>query len=243
MFERTEGLLHVTSTVADGNMSFRFGDAETVTANRRAFLQKNGIDFENHICMQCNHGSIIKNVSFEKSAEYLAATSGDAMLSAEVLVTRSKGLALMLLTADCLPTTLYDPTTKTLALAHFSRQTIADMLPQKTIGFLRETYNVNPAHLVVTVGPHIHARSYAFPLPLQNVAPAIKPFVHKVNEHAYIDLSAALKQQLTKRGVLIENISLNTHDTAISPDYFSHYVHKKTGVPDARMATIAVLRA
>lgn len=208
--------------------------------NRKQFLLAHNIDFKNHICMKCNHGEEITTVN-RSNLECGAVTQED-MILAEVLITQEKGLALMLLTGDCLPVSFYDPITETIALAHFSRQTITQLLPQKTIGFLREEFQVNPANLLIKIGPHIHAGSYSFPTPLQNVYGAIAPFILEGDGNAHIDLASAHNSQLTKEGVLLKNISVSGIDTATSSEHFSHYRSKKQNTLDGRLATILILR-
>ena len=94
-------ILTTTSTITDGNMSFRFGEESEVVENRRKFLEKHGIDFTNHICMACNHGEQITPIDWSNSTQSFGAKTQREMVKSEVLVTKEKGLALMLLTADC----------------------------------------------------------------------------------------------------------------------------------------------
>jgi copper oxidase (laccase) domain-containing protein len=133
----------------------------------------------------------------------------------------------MLLTADCLPVSFYDPVTQTIALAHFSRETISKMLPQKTVGFLREHFSVDPPNLLIAIGPHIHTDSYSFPLPQSELPPTIAPFTKTTASHIHIDLVSACNHQLIQEGVLIENISVSDVDTTTSPEHFSHYQSKE----------------
>lgn len=237
-------LTFATSTIADGNMGFKFGEKNEVVQNRERFLNKPNVAVNRYICMSCSHGDMIKLVDSETHKQHLNAKAPEDMLEAEVLVTQEPNLALMLLTADCLPTGFYDPITQTIALAHFSRQTIADGLPEKTVSFLRQTLNVDPANLQVFVGPHIHQQSYSFPLPLEKTpSDKIAPFLSEVNNHAYIDLAAAHNSQLTEAGVLEDNIQLNETNTYSSPDHFSHFESMRDNQkPQGRLATVLMLK-
>jgi len=232
-------ILFTTSTIADGNMSFRIGDTQHSLENRKQFLLKHGVDFKNHICMRCNHGTKITTVN--RSNFCHGAVSKNDMLVSEVLVTQEKELALMLLTADCLPVSLYDPVTETIALAHFSRKTISKMLPQKTISFLQKQFSVDPTNFVVHIGPYIHTESYFFPLPQPDMLPAIAPFVTKTDTHAHIDLVSACNTQLTQAGVTTSNIAISHTNTATSPNHFSHHQNKREETLNGRLATILML--
>ncbi len=221
-------LIFKTSSISDGNMSLRFDENNEVLHNRKNFVKDN-----NFICMRCTHGEKIKIVS-EPSLD---------MPEAEVLITQEKGLALMLLTADCLPTGFYDPITKTIALAHFSRETIANGLPQKTIGFLRQKFNTNPSHLKIFIGPHIKKESYSFTAPLKYIKPLMTPFVNEANNQVHIDLLTAHNRQLITAGVLSKNITASKVDTFVSPEHFSHYESTRDGKkPHGRLATILMMR-
>ena len=235
--------IHIaTSTVADGNMSFRFGDEKSVVANRERFLEKHGIGFENHICMKCNHGMHLAAVN--RDSRGVGAKTQEDMIEAEVLATNEKGLVLMLLTADCIPATFYDPEHEAITLAHLNRHTIAHSLAQKTVRFLRETYGTDPTKLLVHFGPHIKKESYRYPLPLPDpTPPQLAPFVHEENGAAVIDMTAAHKAELLNEGVPEQNIEISPINTATSPDHFSYYRSKHDSVyPDGRLVTIAMLR-
>jgi len=229
-----------TSTKKDGNMDFRFGDAEDVIANRSLFLKKHGILYEDHIAMRCDHTDRIALVtSFNPE---VGAISQEEQIHSEVLVTQEKGLALMLFTADCQPTSFYDPVTQTIALAHISRKTLCDRLSEKVIAFLKENVCVDPQNLIVTIGPSIQKDSYAFPLPLEETHKAFESFIEEKDGMAHIDLIGAHVSQLTSLGILSANISVSKEDTAHS-EYFSYYKAMKEGYEDqGRMATILMLR-
>lgn len=235
-------LLFTTSTIADGNMSFRIGDTEHSLKNRKQFLSKHDIDFEKHVCMKCDHGIQITPIVWSNLDRHAGAFTQRNMLASEVLMTQEKGLALMLLTADCLPVSFYDPVTETIALAHFSRETISKKLPQKTIKFFQESFTIDPANLLIQIGPHIHTNSYSFPLPQPEMNTVITPYIQKTNTNAHIDLVAACVHQLSTEGVMTGNIFISKIDTATSPNHFSHYQSKKKNTLDGRMATILMLR-
>lgn len=236
-----EKILTATSTTVDGNMSFRFGDEESVVENRQRFLEKNGIAFQNHICMKCNHGMHL--VAVTRESDGIGAKTQEKMIEAEVLATNEKGLALMLLTADCIPATFYDPEHEAIALAHLNRHTIAHSLAQKTVRFLRETYDTDPTKLLVHFGPHIKKESYRYPLPLPDpTPPQLAPFVHKESSAAVIDMTAAHKAELINEGVPERNIEISPVDTGTSPEHFSYYRSKHDPTsPNGRLATIAML--
>lgn len=222
-----------TSTVADGNMSLKLGDTLEVIANRNRFLTKHDGAWDRHICMRCDHGTSIVAVGADTIVDSYR------MFEAEVLVTTDPDLTLMLLTADCLPVTFFDPTRSVLALAHFSRQTIATDLPTNTVAFLQQNNDVATTDLQITIGPHIHSESYCFPLPLEHRDEAIAPFIIDRDGYTYVDLTAAAITQLTAAGVPTDSITIDPANTGADDNYFSYYRAKHAGRTDGRIVTIA----
>lgn len=225
-------------------MSFRFGEPEDVIANRHSFLQKNGFDYKDCVCMRCNHGSIIKAVSRDRNAQNLGATTREHTIQSEVLVTNDPSIVLMLLTADCLPVAFYDPVHSVIALAHLNRRTIAHNLGQRTVRFLTKHFDTDPHDLLIAIGPHISECSYRFPLPLTEPTP--KQLLDHVRAAAgliSIDLVGAELAQLSAVGVQKKNISVSKIDTATSSKRFSHYRSQRDrSHPEGRMATILSMK-
>jgi len=234
-------ILCATSTRADSNMSFRIGDTHSSLANRKQFLLNAGVDFATHVSMKCNHGEVVTIV--RKETLGAGASTQEDMILAEVLVTQEKGLALMLLTADCLPVSFYDPITQTIALAHFSRETISNQLPQKTISFLREHFDVEPSNLLVNIGPYIHTDSYSFPSVTHTIQPNILPFTKEKQGRIFVDLISACNQQLTQSGISLQNSTVSEINTATSSNHFSHYASRTKNAPEGRMATILMIHS
>ena len=236
-----ENILCETSTATDGTMSFKGGDIENVTENRLRFLKKFGIESEAYIPILCNHGETITVVDTTHAS--LKTVEPKKGVLAEVVATQEKSIALFLLTADCQPMSFFDPVTQTIALAHISRVTLTKKLPQKTVLFLRNTFGVDPANLLILIGPCIKKESYAFPLPLSSVDPVLRTHIKEKGGYAQIDLLGASIEQLTASGVMKKNISVSPIDTGSSADYFSYFRMKKEGVSDtARMATVLMMR-
>ena len=231
-----KNIINATSGKSDGNMSLRFSDKETIRNNLSRFLAEHNLNKPQSVMMECDHGEKIVLVDKE------SLTDKDDWLHyqpAEVLVTGEANLTLLLLTADCLPISFYDPITKTIALAHLSRQTTALELAKKTVRFLIDKRGVNPADLKVSVGPYIHAKSYCFPLPLEDKHPTIAPFITEADGIGRIDLKAANETALKEAGVNPKNIGWSPIDTATSPNHFSYYRHQRDqNDTPGRMATL-----
>lgn len=239
-----KNILFVTSTITDGNMSFRFGDNIEVVENRRRFLEENGGDYADCVPMLCNHGSTITSVNRGNSAACLGPATQARMLETEVLLTNEKGLVLMLLTADCIPAAFYDPTNQAIALAHLNRHTIAFDLGQQTVLRMQKKFDTNPAELTVYFGPHIKKESYCYALPFKDQPPAqLASYITKKDDHAFIDLTEAFIARLEDMGVLRDHVVRSSIDTGTDDQYFSHYRSKHdSNHPEGRLASILMLR-
>ena len=224
-----------SSTISEGNLSYRLGQEATVTEDRRRFLENHGLTWDQTICMLCDHGETITVVD--------RATPVDAHRSipGEVLITTDPTCTLMLLTADCLPVVFHDPVQHIIALGHFSRATIGNALPTKTITYLQQQFGTNAEDIYVMIGPHIHGTSYRFPLPLPERAPLIAPFITETGGYAAVNLLAATVSQLTGAGVPITHISTTAPDTGTDERFFSYYRTTHEGRVDGRFATITHL--
>ena len=236
-------MLFKTSTIAAGNMSFRFGSVPNVLKNRTQFLEKHSLSYTNCVPMICSHGDKIVPVFRHSNQKWFGPTTPKAAPKAEALITNEPNITLLLLTADCLPTAFYDPIQNVTALAHLNRKTIAHDLGQKTIRFMEERYGSTPKDIVVKIGPHIKKESYRFPIPLtEPTPPQLLGHTEVVAGQITIDLTSAEIEQLTAVGVMKKNISVTKIDTATSDKYFSHYRSRNDPhYPEGRMATILAI--
>ena len=225
-------------------MSFKFGPAEIILSNRQNYLKKLGLSYEQCVAMACDNGSQIIIMDNNNLATYQNASAQKDMLLSEVLITNKKNLPLMLLTADCIPATFYDPIKKIIALAHFNRHTIGNDLASKTITTLKEKFGVKPTDLLINFGPYIHTESYVFDLPLDTQPPTqLTDFVLKKDDQVQIDLRSAFIHQLTKAGATKTNITTSPSNTGNSSQYFSHYRSTRDQTyPTGRMATVLMLK-
>lgn len=231
-------IICATSTVADGNMSFRHGSEVEVRQNREQFLAQHHILPTQTIPLLCTNEDTIVFVS---RADLEITAAGEVMpITAEALITKDTDLALFLLTADCIPAAIIDPLKKVIALAHLNRHTYRFQLASRIIARLREECESNPKDLVVHFGPHIKNESYLFTLPLDTAPePSLQPFITELNNAISIDLTTAYRTEFLAAGVLPEKLAIDLTDTATDLNYFSHYrASRDTTVPPGRMATI-----
>ena len=234
-------LICETSTVAYGDMSFNNNRAPVVIHNRGRFVTSCGISLNSYVPTLCNHTDVIATVT--RSHAICETKEPQGGVVGDAIVTQEKGIALFLLTADCLPICIFDPITETIALAHVSRVTFGKQLPQKTIRYMEDTFDVTPETVHVFIAPHIHKKSYSFPLPLIETDSLLLPYMEEKEGRVHIDLTFACVQALTSTGVLRDNIAISPLDTADSEEYYSYFKMKQTeGPTTARIATVLMMK-
>lgn len=227
-------LLICTSTIADGNMSYLYGDTQKVLHNRTRFLRRAGTDPACAVAAMLQHRDHVEVVS----------TAGRSLdLFAEALVTDSKNLFLMLHTADCLPVVLHNPVREVVALAHLGWEPTGLQLLPKVIGVMAARFKSEPADIHAYFGPAILKDSYVVDEVLQKDDPRWHPFLEDTDDGKIcIDNVGYNKAQLVAAGILESHISLeHCVDTYTSPQYFSHRRSIVTGEPEGRLLTIAAL--
>lgn len=231
--------LHIqTSTKTDGDMDFRWTkDPQEIISNRKKFLARFNLQLEDMLVMELEHKDTVLLVDGSQKSQ-----NPTDHLVAEAFITQEKGLVLFLKTADCLPIVFYDPGTTTLALAHLGRKSTELGLAKKVVISMKETYQVDPKNIQVFMGPGIHKESYLYQAPLEESSSVLDPFITVLpNGNLAIDLVGCNIAQLTETCVQKERITVDPTDTALSPDYFSHYRAVRTGENEGRFATIAWL--
>jgi copper oxidase (laccase) domain-containing protein len=110
------------------------------------------------------------------------------------LMTRSKNIAIGVLSADCVPLLFYVPSSQTIAAAHAGWRGLQKELPKKMIQQLVRFAGADPTEILVAIGPCIRSCCYEVK---QDVG----------NGKIYLDLVAQAKSQLTAKGVSLDQIS------------------------------------
>jgi len=228
-----------TSTLKDGNMSFRFGGVADVIKSRTNFLSSHNLQYQNCVVMRSEHKDIVKIVD---ATTPCGPQDINESLEADALITQIRHHPLLLTTADCLPLTLYDASTNTVGLIHLSRHTLARRLIEKTLTTMQTEFGIKSSGLVINIGPHIHATSYCFSPPLDAELPELAPYTSASKEKICIDLRAATVATLLRCGADEDKITTSTADTYANHNYFSHRRSCRHNEVEGRMATSVALR-
>lgn len=213
---------HGISTIEDKNMSYEWGERDEVRKHRKNFLTKLRIPVERSVFLQVQHGT--KIIEGSSSLAGIGYFSSEAAIKADAIVTKEKGLAMVILTADCIPAIFYDRANEIVCLAHISRKNSMLSFSQVIVSHLKRTFNTNPQDLRVFFGPSIKKKSYIIPEFPEG-----------------FDLIEENTSQLVLKGVRRENIVEDSIDTASQEEFFSHYRDVRAGEKEGRFATVVML--
>jgi len=218
------------------NVGQRVGDEPTaVQANHDLIFRTLGIEREQVVTARQVHGAHVAVVGAKERGTVLPATDS--------LISKERGISLLLRFADCLPLMLYDPLQHAIALVHVGWRGLIAEVAANTVTALQRVFGCNPCHIVACLGPAIGPCCY-------EVGPEVVTKVEHLfgtrNElllsqprgRVHLDLPAAVRLQLRHEGVQqIEDSGLCT--SCHTDEFFSHRAEKgHTG----RFAAILGLR-
>ena len=243
--------------VSDGpyatlNLSLSVGDDPArVLENRRRLAQALGAGPEDFVFARQVHGSGVRVVG-EADAGSGAFSLDDAIQDADALVTRSPGVLLAILTADCVPIVLHDPVAGVLACVHAGwRGTVARVSAAALAAM--QTLGSRPSQVIAGVGPAASPARYQVGADVHRaVTDAFGPaaeanFIRPddVPDRWLLDLWAANRFLLLEAGVPAAQVHVTDlptgplDPTATSDGYF---FSDRAARPCGRLALVARLR-
>lgn len=208
---------------ADLNISYNVGDDRSVVASNRGVvssaLEMPEADWV--LCQQV-HGTAVADVGLlEKGRGALDHWS--ALARTDALVTTQQGIALGVLTADCVPLILVDPGLPAIAVVHAGWRGVLSGIAVRGLERLVKRSGGAPGGILAFIGPHIGPCCMDVG---DDVAAMFSgefgdPAVAGTEGRHTLDLAAACKQQLARSGVKRANIFEARVCTACSDEHFS----------------------
>ena len=221
-------LIAAVSSVEDGVMNFKNNDSEEVFHNRIAFLDAaDGIDPATATLVQVTYQDTTdftryKVVDDENAGEGIL--EPHSSLVADALVATRPDQALFLPLADCVGAIIYDSVEKILMVSHLGRHSIEQSGGQKSIEYLVNEFDSQPANLLVWLSPAAGKENYP------------------LNAFDGKGMHEVIVSQMIHAGVDLNNIEVSHVDTTENPDYFSHSEYLKGEQPyDGRFAIVAMM--
>lgn len=194
-------------------------DAAAVTTNRRLVARALGLDPDGVCWLRQVHGRAV--------AVAEGPWQGEAP-QADGVVTAVRGLALAVLTADCVPVLLADPVAGVAGAAHAGRPgLLAGVVPATVEAMCR--LGADPARIVARTGPAVCGGCYEVPAEMREDAERRVPGCGSTTRWGTpaIDIPAGVKTQLAALGV--GDVGLSPVCTRESPDHFSYRRDPRTG--------------
>lgn len=221
------------------NLSFDVGDARgDVIENRKRVGRIIGRGPESWVLGRQVHGANVRVVGIlEKGRGGMDCES--ALPRTDGLVTGRRGLAIGVLTADCVPVILAAPAVPVVAVAHAGWRGMAALAPAAVLEKLLEFARCGASDVVAYIGPHVCRGCFEVGAEVADLFE--KRFVGVVDRadggHR-VDLSLACRQQLESRGMSPSSI-IEAEDCTLCRDgYFSF--RRDAGVTGRQAAMVVI---
>lgn len=206
------------------NLSFSVGDNyHDVLANRRTVAKAIGVNISDWVLAQQVHRSSVWEVGKLERGRG-GRDSWSALPRSDALVTAEGGIALGVLTADCLPLALVSPEPKAIAMIHAGWRGMLCGVVENSILRLEKIAKCKSEEILGVVGPHIASCCF-------EVGPQVaEKFMERFGSECVIgddedttklDLGKACLSELEGLGVRRENTFVSEICTCCDPSYFS----------------------
>jgi YfiH family protein len=195
-------------------------DRAAVRANRDLAAKALGLDPGRVVWMNQVHGDDVAVVG--------APWEDGRAPEADAVVTTRRGLALAVLTADCVPVLLSDPDASVVAAAHAGRPgLVAGVVPAVVEAMAR--LGARPERITARTGPSVCGRCYEVPPSMRSEVADVVPEAYATTGWGTpaVDVAAGVRAQLARVGVV--NVDASAVCTRESADHFSYRRDRTTG--------------
>jgi YfiH family protein len=203
------------------NLGLHVGDdPAAVTGNRRLAAGALGLDPARVVWMNQVHGADVAVVA--------APWPSGSAPGADAVVTTVPGLALAVLTADCVPVLLADPEAGVVAAAHAGRPgLVAGVVPAAVEAMVG--LGARPERISAATGPAVCGACYEVPAAMRDEVAAVVPASAATTSWGTpsVDVTAGVHAQLLALGV--PAVLGGGTCTMESPDHFSYRRERTTG--------------
>lgn len=220
-------IIAAVSSVHNGAMNFRNNDPEIITQNRQLFFDEVGIDPLQATLLQVTYEDTTdftryKIIEDDQAGEGALEPYSD--IEADALVVTRPEQAIFLPLADCIGAIIYDSVNRILMVSHLGRHSTEQEGGRKSITYLVQEFDSNPADLLIWLSPAVGKENYP---------------LHALEGKG---LHEAVVEQMIAAGVDEDNIEVSPIDTAESDDYYSHSEFKSGNQDqDGRFAIVAMM--
>ena len=161
------------------------------------------------------------------------------VIEADAAITALTGVAVGVLTADCLPVLLYDPVKRVAGAAHAGWKGTEKEIGSKTVEAMRARFASRPEDIRAALGPCIGPCCYEIGDEVAQRFSATKALLRE-GGRTTLDMALANMEQLERGGLKRENITLPGACTACSNrDFFSY---RKDAGSTGRQLSFIIIR-
>ena len=213
------------TTQENGNLAFHVGDnKKNVIQNHTKLAQKHNYKLTHLIHMKQIHSDTIHIVTQEDN--FYSPPTCDALL------TNIKGIALMVMVADCTPIILRDEMIGVIGVIHAGRAGAFQNIVSKTLLLMQDKFHSHIEDIQVAIGPSIGVCCYEVGQEIYDEAKELKLAysVKQKGEKFYLDVGKIIDSQLRESGILNTNIQKsNICNCCHKVKYYSYRASQKTG--------------
>ncbi len=152
---------------------------------------------------------------------------------ADWIITSVPGVAVGVLTADCVPLLVYDSVQRAVGAIHAGWRGAVDGVVVEALSGMEDAFGSHCADLKVFVGPHARTCCYEVDEPFYDTVMRKKfgrNAWHRKDNKLFFDLYACCVEQLQKKGVPKDAITDVGICTICTPTYSSYRREKKTAL-------------
>jgi YfiH family protein len=196
-------------------------DADAVRTNRELAAKSLNLEAGRVVWMNQVHGADVAVVEGPWGSD-------SDIPSVDAIVTTRRGLALAVLTADCVPVLLADPVAGVAAAAHAGRpRMIAGVVPAAVEAMIE--LGAEATRIVARTGPAVCGRCYEVPDAMRAEVASVEPAAYAETSWGTpsVDVCAGVHAQLERLGV--RDREQSPVCTLESRDHFSYRRDRTTG--------------
>ncbi len=224
------------------SLDFREKDGyEKVEAKRRKVVLGKlfGFDHARLVIARQVHGDgvLVIDESIDRNRDILSQLSG---AKGDAIVTTLDGIALGVLTADCLPVIFFDPLVRAAAVVHAGWQGTSKCVTGKTIEVLKNRFGSNPEDVIAAMGPAIGPCCYEIKDDVANRFANMDGAILADNGIKLLDLKRANLLQMLEYGIKEEHISISDICTSCKTDLFFSF--RKEGEAAGRQLSFILMK-
>jgi hypothetical protein len=160
-------------------------------------------------------------------------------------ITNNSGIAIGVVTADCVPVLIVDKSKRVVAAVHAGWRGAAKRIVQKTVKKMFDNFGSKPENMIAGIGPSIGQCCYE--VDEKVIEPMKKGFdylnrfsIQKKENKWHIDLQLINREQLIETGLMQDNINVVNLCTSCHSDLF--YSYRKDGAGTGRMISVVMIK-